>query len=53
MNSALQGVELPLTYIGSLICVIDLSYEQWVTLGQHVIPVQLLNRIHKSINLSF
>ena len=33
MNTALQGVELPLTY--SLIRVIDLCYEQWVTLGQH------------------
>ena len=33
MNSALQGVELLLTY--SLILDIDLYYEQWVTLGQH------------------
>ena len=33
MNSALQGVELPLAY--SLIRVTDLCYEQWVTLGQH------------------
>ena len=34
MNSALQGVEL-LLY--SLIYVIDLCYEQLVTLGQHII----------------
>ena len=34
MNSALQGVELPLY---SLIHVIDLCYEQLVTLGQHII----------------